>query len=107
MTRDIGFYGDSIALFEGRYGWMNRDNLLERVSWVREGDRIDKPRLQTHDRVCACLLLSLDLCTLRARNGRPTYGSVQLLCEVSGRNDDTYPQIPVLLICTTTSPGWR
>ena len=33
----------------------------------------DEPRLQIHDRVCACLLLSLDLCTLRARNGRPTY----------------------------------
>lgn len=62
---------------------MDRDDLLEREKgwtsgelWsVREGDRIDKPRLRTHDRVCACLLLSLDLCALRARNGRPIYGS--------------------------------
>jgi len=37
MAGDIGFHGDSIAWFEGRYGWMNRDDLSKRESgwrWV-------------------------------------------------------------------------
>ena len=83
MAGDIRLHGDSITWFESRDGRMHRDDLLERergmgiglLGWVREGDRIDKPRLRTHVRVCACLLLSLDRCTLRARNGRPIYGS--------------------------------
>ncbi len=92
MAGDIRLHGDSIAWLEDRDGRMHRDDLLERdqgmdiglVWWVREGDRIDKPRRRTHVRVCACLLLSLDLCTLRARNGRPIYGgrAVEYDCPV-------------------------
>ena len=70
--------------------------------WARERDRIDKPRLRTHVRVCACLLLSLDLCTLRARNGRPTYG-IGLLSTITLRSTrwerwhiPTYPSAPNL-----------
>ena len=65
-----------------------------------EGRKIDKPRLRIHGPVCACLLLSLVLCTLRARNGRPICGSgaIEYTVEevVGPMNVPTYPSAPDL-----------
>lgn len=61
---------------------------------------MDKPRLRIRGLVCACLSLSLGLCTLRAKNVRPIYGGgaieYTMVCLVARRHIPTYPSAPNL-----------
>jgi hypothetical protein len=63
------------------------------------------PLQQTHDQECVCRPLPSALCAQHARNARLNCTT----CKIGGPRPflqiDTYPQIPVLRISTTTSPS--